>query len=75
MSTTYPVPYVGPVLSFFLGSMEILRRAMWGIFRVEYEHTKFMNKKVLGFQVIHKHTHPFRKTIDNYGIELPVTAL
>ncbi len=38
----------GNKLSFFLASVEILRRSMWGLLRVEYEHIKFINKKTPG---------------------------
>jgi hypothetical protein len=38
----------GYKLSFFLGSMEILRRSMWGILRVEYEHLKLIKQHVPG---------------------------
>ncbi len=32
------MPGVGPHLSLFLGTIEIVRRSMWGLFRVEREH-------------------------------------
>lgn len=41
--------FVGPQLSLFLGSMEIFRRAMWGCFRLEYEHLKHVQKGSPGF--------------------------
>jgi hypothetical protein len=40
---------IGYQLSFFLGAMEILRRCMWGVFRVEFEHIKMMKNKSPGF--------------------------
>jgi hypothetical protein len=36
----YLVNAVGPLYGIYLGSCEILRRAMWGVFRVEWEHVK-----------------------------------
>ncbi len=36
------VMYVMPALSIFLGSIEIVRRSMWGVFRVEWEHLKVL---------------------------------
>ena len=48
-STTLPKEFVGYQLSFFLGSMEILRRCMWATLRVEYEHLKMLKKKTPGF--------------------------
>jgi hypothetical protein len=41
--------FVGPQLNFCLASLEIVRRAMWGIFRLEYEHLKFVKKGTVGF--------------------------
>jgi EXS family len=41
--------FFGPSLSIWFGSLEILRRAMWGMFRVEHEHVKFARKKAIGF--------------------------
>ncbi len=52
---------VGYQLSFFLGSMEILRRCMWGMLRVEYEHLKMLKNKTPGFlsnHILRKHEHP-----------------
>ena len=40
---------VGYQLSFFLGSMEIARRSMWGIIRVEWEHLKMLRQNTPGF--------------------------
>jgi hypothetical protein len=40
---------VGPQLSFFLGAVEIIRRSMWGIVRVEWEHIKLFNQQTPGF--------------------------
>ena len=39
----------GPGFSICLASLEILRRAMWGIFKVEWEHLKFSSKNAVGF--------------------------
>lgn len=36
------VKVLGSELSFYLGCLEILRRAMWMTFRVEWEHIKFV---------------------------------
>ncbi len=41
--------FVGYQLKLFIGSMEILRRCMWGILRVEYEHLKMLRNKTPGF--------------------------
>ena len=52
---------VGYQLSFFLGSMEILRRCMWGMLRVEYEHLKMLKSKTPGYlsnHVLRQHEHP-----------------
>jgi hypothetical protein len=38
----------GYKLSFFMGAMEILRRSMWGILRVEWEHLKLMKQHAPG---------------------------
>jgi hypothetical protein len=49
--------FLGHQLSFFLGSVEIFRRSMWGIIRVEYEHLKLLNQRAPGFlgnEVLHK---------------------
>eukprot|EP01034_Spumella_vulgaris_P028271 gene28271-35107_t len=40
---------IGPKMSFCLASLEIARRAMWGIFRLEFEHLKFVKKGTVGF--------------------------
>jgi hypothetical protein len=41
--------FVGYQLNLFVGSMEILRRCMWGALRVEYEHLKLLKSKTPGF--------------------------
>lgn len=41
--------FVSLQLSFFLGSMEIVRRSMWGILRVEWEHLKHLKQGNPGF--------------------------
>jgi hypothetical protein len=46
---TLPKEFAGYQLSFFLGSMEILRRCMWAMLRVEHEHLKMLKKKTPGF--------------------------
>jgi hypothetical protein len=46
---SYNLFLTGPTLSVFLGSIEIMRRSMWGHFRVEWEHLKYMTKDVPGF--------------------------
>jgi hypothetical protein len=59
---------VGYQLSFFLGSMEIIRRCMWGILRVEYEHLKMLKNKTPGYlsnHVLRMHEHP--ELIGNHG--------
>jgi hypothetical protein len=40
----------GNYLSIQLGYLEILRRAMWGVFRVEWEHIAHENKSEFGFR-------------------------
>jgi hypothetical protein len=40
--------FAGTKLSIFLGSLEIVRRSLWGLLRTEYEHIKFVNKKTPG---------------------------
>jgi hypothetical protein len=35
--------------NFFFGSLEILRRAMWNHFRMEYEHLKHIKKNSIGY--------------------------
>eukprot|EP01031_Cornospumella_fuschlensis_P025021 gene25021-30224_t len=40
---------VGYQLAFFLGSLEILRRGMWAILRVEFEHVKLLSQGKPGF--------------------------
>lgn len=40
---------VGYQLSLFVGSMEIIRRCMWGFLRVEYEHLKMLRQQTPGF--------------------------
>jgi len=41
--------FVGPALGVFLGCMEIIRRSMWGHFRAENEHLKYVAKQSPGF--------------------------
>lgn len=41
--------FVGYQLKLFIASMELLRRCMWGILRVEYEHLKMLRNKTPGF--------------------------
>lgn len=60
--------FVGPQLSFFLGSMEIVRRAMWGVFRVEYEHLKHVTKGTPGF-LDHHHRLERRDREINFSVE------
>ena len=45
----YSVAFLGNRLTFFLGSLEILRRSMWSIFRVEWEHVKLLNQNKPGY--------------------------
>ncbi|RYG65306.1 hypothetical protein EON64_12210, partial [archaeon] len=40
---------VGYQFSFFLGTIEILRRGMWACFRIEYEHLKSLKAGKAGF--------------------------
>jgi hypothetical protein len=40
---------VGTQMTFCLASLEIVRRAMWGLLRVEFEHLKFAQKGTVGF--------------------------
>ena len=53
--------FVGPQLSFFLGSMEIVRRAMWGFFRLEYEHLKNVQKGAAGFLKYRRTSYDFSR--------------
>lgn len=60
---------VGYQLSFFLGAVEIFRRAMWGILRVEYEHLKLLKQHAPGFlnnRVLH-HQEAIAKFGYNYS--------
>lgn len=41
----------GHFVSILLGTVEILRRAMWGLLRVEYEHICCHEKKMVGYEV------------------------
>lgn len=41
--------FIGPTFKLFSGSLEIIRRSLWGHFRVEYEHIKFVRDKKPGF--------------------------
>ncbi len=43
---------VGPQLNFFLATMEILRRCMWGFFRLEKEHLLMAAKDIPGFEAL-----------------------
>ena len=40
---------LGHQLSFFLGSVEIIRRSMWGILRVENEHLRLLSQHAPGY--------------------------
>lgn len=44
------VSILGPFFSIYLGSLEILRRFIWGIFKVEHEHLLHCNERVVGFR-------------------------
>lgn len=61
----------GPMFSIYLGSFEILRRAMWGILRVEWEHIKLANKHEVGFNSILIG----KKDISSNSITVPLTNL
>lgn len=63
------VDLFGPMFSIYLGSFEILRRAMWGILRVEWEHIKLANKHEIGFNslLISK------KDISSNNISVPIS--
>eukprot|EP00981_Chlorochromonas_danica_P008656 scaffold2266_cov166-Ochromonas_danica.AAC.6 len=55
---TYLGGLVGAKLSLFMGSMEIIRRSMWGLFRVEWEHVKSVRNDTPGYlptHVLRKH--------------------
>jgi hypothetical protein len=41
--------FVGSKLEFFLASMELLRRAMWGLLKTEYEHIRNVEAKKPGY--------------------------
>ena len=41
----------GPLFSIYLGSVEIFRRFMWGLLRVEWEHIKWATKKKVGYRI------------------------
>jgi hypothetical protein len=41
----------GPLFSVYLGSVEILRRFMWGLIRVEWEHLKHASKEAVGYRI------------------------
>jgi hypothetical protein len=45
------VALFGHFVSILLGTLEILRRAMWGLLRVEYEHIACHEKRMLGYEV------------------------
>lgn len=49
---------VGAKLSMFMGTIEIVRRSIWGIFRVEWEHVKSIRNETPGYlptHVLRKH--------------------
>ncbi len=48
---TFTSGFVLPALQIFLGSLEIIRRAGWGILRVEHEHVKLLHNNVLGLKI------------------------
>lgn len=50
---TYLGVLVGAKLSLFMGSMEIIRRSIWGAFRVEWEHVKSVKADTPGFLPTH----------------------
>lgn len=50
---TYLGGMVGAKLSLFMGSMEIIRRSIWGIFRVEWEHVKCCRNDTPGYLPTH----------------------
>jgi len=41
----------GPMFSVYLGSIEILRRFMWGLIRVEWEHLKHAARNKPGYRI------------------------
>lgn len=49
--TSTLVAAFGPLFSIYLGSLEILRRFLWGLFRVEWEHVKWASKKKVGYRI------------------------
>jgi len=57
---TYTIFGIGPKLALFMGTCEIARRSMWGIFRVEWEHLKFVDKHVIGYKL--EHTYNMKKS-------------
>ncbi len=63
--------FVGPKLSLFLGSMEICRRAMWGCFRLEYEHLKHVQKGSPGFLKFRRleYLRPGKKVSQRYDLQ------
>lgn len=44
---------VGGKLSLLMGSVEIIRRSIWGIFRLEWEHVKLLKNATPGFLPSH----------------------
>ena len=49
LAPSLPLLIMKPTLSLFLGSIEIMRRGMWGILRVENEHIKLaIENELLG---------------------------
>ncbi len=71
---------IGTQLSFFLGSVEIARRSMWGILRVEFEHLKLLNQRAPGFlsnAVLHNeklHDHSTHTDEHEEGISMTLLA-
>lgn len=46
----------GPLSGVYFGSLEIIRRFIWGLFRLEWEHLKFAEKKVFGYRISTMHS-------------------
>lgn len=61
----------GPVSSVYFGSLEILRRYMWGLLRVEYEHLRFAERDELGYRIHRKHTLDAENWVDKKQVSLP----
>jgi hypothetical protein len=47
---------VGPQLNFFLATMEIMRRFLWGMFKVENQHLQLIKQGALGFVAMRNRT-------------------